>query len=383
MKSPVVLLALLSLAVLPHSGCKQDPSPPVDASRDLSSGDGPTGSKDVSPADGPAGDASGHLDGWPASGYVFRPYKLAGCGGKGPGTEDCHARLFIDAKLCSPAKPCDRMVVYWSGGEQGCAKGLYDVWTKAYATEGFVAACAQPFTTADEAGLYPYYEEFDRMHLLIQHLRQQPEVKAAWTGARLLISGVSHGGTAPLAVIAARAALRTYPATWTGSTDTAIVLYDGISNTATLEEWTQGKSSCGSYHARWVERYGDGKPLVHSCLNKKCYCSNPPHKTDWEKDTLVIGASYPKSPYTCQDFTPKSGKVLYRFVSCGGQGKDPCNALGDMIPDDQQQLAFQALKSCAQVEASYEAYLPCGHSVCGSKKCGLDDSLAWLKTRGW
>ena len=101
MKSPVVLAALLSLAVLPHSGCKQDPSPLVDAPkvRDLSSGDGPTSSRDVSspdrtsPADGPALDTGGHSDAWPASGHVFRAYKLAGCGGKQCGRDDSLAWL--------------------------------------------------------------------------------------------------------------------------------------------------------------------------------------------------------------------------------------------------------------------------------------------------
>jgi hypothetical protein len=320
---------------------------------------------------------------WPDAGHLIRDLTLPACNGKLPGKEDCHARMVIDVATCSPQAPCDRLVVYWSGGEQSCNKGLYDGLLKNYAKDGFVAVCAQPYTTNTESGAYPFHMEWERMHELMQQIRQAPEVQAAWDGTKLLISGVSHGGTAPLVVIAANRALRDHAAEWTGSTHTAVILYDGISNPALLEEWAGKTQGCSLYHSRWVGRYGDGKPLIHSCINKACFCSTPPHKPDWEADTVVIGATSPKSPYTCQDLTPQSGTVLYRFVSCSGGTAKPCGALGDLIPDEQQKLPHDTMAGCTGITASYKQYPNCGHSLCGSQLCGRLESVAWLKTQGW
>ncbi|MCK5795832.1 MAG: hypothetical protein KAI47_01515 [Deltaproteobacteria bacterium] len=322
---------------------------------------------------------------WPQKGMVKRQIRLPACQGAGPGTEDCHAHLFIEASLCRPSSPCDKLVVYWAGGDQSCSKGVYDPLMKKYAEAGYVAACAQTFTTSAEAGRYPYYREFARMDVMMRYLRALPEVVAVWNGKKLLISGVSHGATAPLAAIAAHRALKDHAAIWTGQNATAVVLYDGISNTATLEEWTASQPFCSTLHQRFVGRYGDGSPLVHTCSSGACFCANPPHRHDWEADTLVLGATYPKSPYQCQDFTPVSGgkKVLYRFVSCSGKGALPCGTLGDIIPDAQQKLAYDALATCSDVIASYERYPLCSHAICGSKTCGLTESLTWLDAQGF
>lgn len=82
----------------------------------------------------------------------------------------------------------------------------------------------------------------------------------------LLISGASHGGTAPMVMIATHRALRDYASVWTGSTHTAVIMFDGISNPCTLDEWVGSQAvgpNCGLFHRRWVGRYGDGAPLVH------------------------------------------------------------------------------------------------------------------------
>lgn len=320
---------------------------------------------------------------WDDGGLHFRAVSLPACNGKGPGTEDCHARLFIDSAACSPAAPCERMVVYWSGGEQSCSQGVYDGLVKTYAAAGYVAACAQPYSTSEEAGAYPYNAELERMHELMAHLRGLPEVKAVWTGDKLLISGVSHGATAPLAAVAAAQALKSRAAVWTGKLATALVLYDGISNPATLEEWTGQQQGCSTFHARFVGRYGDGKPLLHSCQNNACYCSSPAHQGDWAADTTVIGATYPPGPYSCADFTTQTGSVLYRFVSCSGGLGSACGNQGDIIPDAQQKLAHDGLQTCPGVVASYKQYPNCAHTQCGGGLCGLNDSLAWLTSNGF
>jgi hypothetical protein len=376
-----VLLLLLLLAACPAT------TPAGDARRDLAASDRATSDsrRDVAAAAEARADASSVDRRLPADGgsYQLRSLVLPKCSGKGPGIEDCHARVIWHTSRCSAVAPCDRLVVYWSGGEQSCDTGAYDPLLKDYAAAGFVAACAQPYTTTDEAGAYPIYQEFDRMHELLVQLRALPDVQAAWDGSKLLISGVSHGATAPLVAIAAKAALRKHAAVWTGSSKTAVVLYDGISNPATLEEWAAQQLGCGLFHSRFVGRYGDGKPLLHSCLNKACFCSAPAHASDWAADTVVLGATAPPSPYTCLDVTPQSGSVLYRFVSCSGAGVAACGLLGDIIPDEQQTKAFDAIKGCAGVVASHQTYASCAHTQCGAKLCGLDDTLVWLKTQGW
>ncbi len=295
----------------------------------------------------------------------------------------------MDAAQCCSDKPCDRLVVYWSGGTQNCETGDMDDLIKNYADRGFVAACAQPYTTETEGGMYSYHVEFDRMNHIMQKLRADPALP--WTGDKLLTAGTSHGGTAPLVIAASENVFKQHPGVWMGRTHTAMLLYDGISNPKTLEEWTgvqPAGSGCGLFHQRFVGRYGDGSPLIHSCSNGACYCSNPAHSADWVKDTVVIGATEPPSPYTCDDFVPDSGNVLYRFASCSGAtGAAACGYLGDIVPDEQQDAPYQALKSCPGVVASYAQYPTCAHLVCGgfntTENCGGEDGVQWLKANGW
>jgi hypothetical protein len=139
-------------------------------------------------------------------------------------------------------------------------------------------------------------------------------------------------------------------------------------------------SGCALYHSRG--RYRDGSPLIHSCSNNACYCGTPPHSAERAKDTVVLGSTVPKSPYSCTDVTP-AGNILNRFVSCEGSGAAACGALGDIIPTPQQKLAHDAVAACPGVTASYQIYPSCGHVECGGAQCGQADSVAWLKAQGW
>jgi hypothetical protein len=321
-----------------------------------------------------------------ATGYGAKDVVIAGCNGIAPGSEACHFQMRWKSAGCCEASKCSRLVVYWAGGNQTCDTGAFVPLLEAYADRGFVAACAQPFTTEVEGGKYPYHVEFDRMHHLMQEIRAQ--AAGLWDGSKLLISGVSHGATAPAVAIASRKALATYPAVWLGGSHTAVVLFDGISNPKTLEEWAGAQpagSGCGLFHQRFVGRYGDGAPLLHGCNNGACYCSSPAHAEDWNKDTVLIGSESPPGPYQCADFTPAAGSVLYRHVSCSGvPGSNACGLAGDIIPDSQQLLAHQAIKDCPGVVASYANY-DCAHTLCGafSPNCGGDDAVAWLEANGW
>jgi hypothetical protein len=287
---------------------------------------------------------------------------IPACDGRGPGSEDCHFRLMWDAANCHAGSACDRLVVFWAGGNQTCddidsnGQGDFDPLLRNFVARGFVAACAQPYTTEDAGGAYPYYMEWDRMHYLMQRLRSQ--AAEIWDGSHLLISGSSHGGTAPMVMIASQRALRDYADVWTGTSHTAVIMFDGISNPRTLEEWAGSQaigSGCGLLHRRWVGRYGDGSPLIHSCGNDACYCASPAHASDWALDTITPGAIDPTSPYSCDDFVQDSKQTLYRFVSCSGTpGAAACSTFnGDIVPDEQQSQLYDALKNCSGITASY------------------------------
>lgn len=328
-------------------------------------------------------------------GTQIKPLSIVACNGLAPGSEDCHIRLMWDGSECCPGQPCERMVVYWAGGNQTCddvnanSVGDFDQLLSQYVERGFVAACAQPFTTEEEGGAYPYHTEWDRMHHLMQRLRS--ETADIWDGSHLLISGASHGGTAPLVAIAGQRALQNHAPVWTGSTSTAVILYDGISNPHTLEAWAGNQgvgSNCSFFHSRWVGRYGDGSPLAHSCSNDACYCSAPAHAEDWALDTVTPGSTSPNSPYGCDDFTQQSKSTLYRFVSCSGtEGAAACGSLGgDIVPDEQQSEPYEALKNCDGITASHARY-DCPHILCGGfstvANCGGEDAINWLTENGW
>jgi hypothetical protein len=286
-------------------------------------------------------------------------------------------------------------VVYWAGGNQTCddvdssGKGDFDSLLSHYVERGFIAACAQPYTTEEAAGDYPYHMEWDRMHYLMQRLRH--DTSEIWDGSHLLISGASHGATAPMVVIARHRALKDYATVWTGSSHTAVVMFDGISNPRSLEEWAGSQatgSGCGLFHRRWVGRYGDGSPLAHSCSNGACYCSSPAHQPDWAFDTVTPGAIDPTSPYTCSNFTQDSRQTLYRFVSCSGNvGATACGSLsGDIVPNEQQLELYNVLNECDGITASYTRY-DCPHILCSGfdtgSNCRGDDAINWLLANGW
>jgi hypothetical protein len=391
MRTPLLLAAVVALACSGREG--GDEAPALDGgsgAAGASSGGsaGVSGSAGAAGADASAG--SGGTSQCPTEdGYDTQAVVIPGCDGLAPGTEDCHFRLIRKKDTCCSAKPCDRLVLYFAGGNQTCDDGDLDPLVQGYADHGFVAACAQPYTTEDEGGKYPYYQEVERMTHVVESVRSA--AAGTWTGEKLAFGGTSHGGTAPLVVIASGKLFETQAAVWTGSTHTAVLLYDGISNPKTLEEWTAAHgagSGCDLFHQRFVGRYGDGAPLAHGCSNGACYCASPAHADDWAKDTVLLGSTEPPTPYTCADFVPTGKNVSYRFASCSGSpGSVACGLLGDIIPDDQQTLAHDALATCPGAVTSYAQYSECSHVLCGgfnsSVNCGGDDGIAWLEANGW
>jgi len=322
---------------------------------------------------------------------AWQAVTVPACDGLAPGSEDCHYRLLWRPDACGGT--CSKLLVYWAGGEQSCADGKYDPLLEKWADSGVLVACAQPFTTSEEAGRYPYADERGRMELLTGRIRAQASTLSAdgvagWDGRYLVIGGVSHGATAPVAAIARSRAFVNRPDIWTGKDGTAVILFDGISDPARLEAsiGLADDPACAPWHARFVGRYGAKAPLAHSCDNDACYCAGGGQ--GWERDTTVVGQTagpnWPGSPYSCADLGTPAQRVQYRVVSCGGGQAAPCGALGDIIPDDQQTRLVDALATCPEVAVTYHDHPGCGHSLCGSWDfCGGEKARSWLTSLGW
>ena len=348
-----------------------------DAPRPL---DSDTATAEIPDVDDATDDTAATLppDAWQAVG-------IAACDGLAPGAEDCHYRLLWRPAACGGGA-CSRLMVYWSGGDQSCKDGVFDPLLEKWADTGVVVACAQPFTTSDEAGRYPYVDELERMDLLTRKIRAH--AGAAWDGRFFVVAGVSHGATAPVAAIAKARAFETRRDTWTGAEGTAVILFDGISDPARLEAWAglQGDPACDLWHARFVGRYGGGAQLEHRCDSGACFCAGGGAR--WGEDTTVVGQTasrdFPASPYTCADFGSPSQVVQWRVVSCGGGQAEPCSARGDIIPDDQQTRFSDGLTTCPNVAVTWVDHPGCAHTLCGSWDfCGGERAREWLTTLGW
>jgi len=408
----LALLSLPTLAACPANPAGHDAAPPSRADARPEGG-------------GREGAAPQGCSGTPGT-YQTATFDLPGCNGLGPGSDGCYARALWDPARCCPGRPCSKLIVYWSGGVMNCddtttadrhfdagtlPEGGYvaDTLLAQIANRGLVAVCAEPFKDSDEAAKYPFYQELERSNLVMKTVRAG--LSQVWSGSKLIISGVSHGASTPLVLVARQRVLREHADLWSGHDATALVLFDGISNPASLDRWLGQKLSdgtddgarCDTWHKRFVQRYGDGNlACKHACTNKVCYCATPAHASDWEKDVAVSTADLKlQAPPSCDLFSPPSGDVFYRFVSCGG-GLKPCDRVGllpcggvdltnsDTVPDEQQVTAYDMVKDCPGVKkASYQSYPSCPHLLCGAgmganfANCGVPDSLQWLESQGF
>jgi hypothetical protein len=209
-------LRLLALAAL--LGCNADaPGPPGDTerppldaalARDAAGaidgrgdrggdghGEGGAGDDATAPVDGSNGDSA-----TPPS--TLRR-TLDGC--RDAVDEPCFWLGRFDPAHCSGPAPCDKLVILFSGGDMGCDNTLSDAYNRiidAYIGDAVIFVCGGLFLTNGAAGALPYNEEADRVNLLMQSITADPQIQQVWTGRDLLISGASHGATAPVIAMA-------------------------------------------------------------------------------------------------------------------------------------------------------------------------------------
>ncbi len=62
---------------------------------------------------------------------------------------------------------------------------------------GYVTVCARLYENADGSAEFPYFEEAGRVDVLMESITSDKAISEAWSGDYLLITGGSHGATAP------------------------------------------------------------------------------------------------------------------------------------------------------------------------------------------
>ncbi len=287
----------------------------------------------------------------PATGTV----DIASCKGVDGIDQSCSFRYLFDPSKCSAASPCDKLVVFWGGGEMDCSK--YDPILQAWSGAGYFATCVVLFEDSDGAGLEPYYKEAPRVDLSLRAVVGFG--KAVWSGKDLLLAGISHGASAPV-IAMARTAIDE-AAEWKGSRKTGGCFYDGTYDVAATDAFLGTGNNGGVCvapvpHARIVGRYYSTGPLVHSCVNNKCACDSD-HSPDMDQDSI-------------SDVTPASFSVRrWKLIECGSS-MDPCTQ--DILPG----APIEAL--CGNIDASpdhsceFDSMPNAGHGTCaatGASRC--------------
>ncbi len=226
----------------------------VDASRADASGVDATGI-DAPGADAPGSDAWSDVDAG-ARPAASATVVLDACDGLDGIAEHC--TLVFDGSACAAA-PCERLVVVFSGGEQGCTESGYTDVLAAYAATGYAAVCINYFETSVGSAVVPYAMEADRFDLTMREATAGAWARAYWTGQDLLVEGISHGSTAP-PILMARTALD-YAAHWHGTRTTGACFFDGSYDQAATAEHLRTSGLGGGEcrfpvaYSRWIERY--------------------------------------------------------------------------------------------------------------------------------
>ncbi len=283
------------------------------------------------------------------------------------GIEDpCYWRYRADPAACKDGG-CSRLVVIFSGGEMNCddSFGRPDaVYSKAmagYVEAGYVAVCAGVFLTNREASQVPYYEERDRIDLILSSIRASKEMASLWDGQHLLLAGVSHGATAPV-VVMARSDAEDEPI-WHGEKTTAACFHDGTYDVVETDAFLRASPlSCGRVRQAVVcDRYYGGA--------KACEAATLEHP-DAANDTIV---DVPASAYGIKD---------WKIIECGSATPLPACGLLDVDRDWLPASSMEAL--CTQIDSAkthtcqFDSLPDDGHLSCLGSQEGIAKCRDWF-----
>jgi hypothetical protein len=275
----------------------------------------------------------------PASGTIV----VDACLGQTGIAEKC--TIVTNASACTSAR-CNKLVVVFSGGEQGCVTGAgYQSVLTGYAAKGYAAACINYFDTATGSGGAPYVDEADRIDLAVKEATTGAWARTFWSGEHLLLEGISHGATAPV-ILMARTTLDDQ-AHWKGSKYTAGCFFDGsydqVATATLLKTGAAGGQPCTApvSYTRWLERYcGPGATDATCDLS-----ANPKAKAD-----TIVGAL--PATLAIKDF---------KMFECGS-ALSAC--LGDILPAAPVQQLCAAVAASPGYKCTFVSLPTDGHLTC-------------------
>ena len=258
---------------------------------------------------------------------------------------DEHCLLVQNASACTAAR-CDKLVVVFSGGEMGCESGPgYGDVLAGYAAAGYAAVCINYFESSVGSAVAPYVDEATRIDIAVREATTGGWAQAYWSGAELLLEGISHGATAPV-ILMARTQLDEQPH-WQGSRLTAGCFFDGSYDQAAtaslLATGALGGAACETpvSYQRWLERYcGAGATAAG------CNLATEPKAVD-DTITSVLPATF-----NVRDF---------KLIECGSNLR-PC--LGDIIPAAPIEALCSRIDASPTHACSYETLPDDGHLTC-------------------
>ncbi len=266
--------------------------------------------------------------------------------------------LVTNASACTGEK-CSKLVVVFSGGDMGCAKGQgYATVLEGYAARGYAAVCINYFDTSEGSGAKPYIDEAARIDLAVREATTGDWARAYWTGEDLLLEGISHGATAPV-VLMARTELDEAPH-WHGSRVTAGCFFDGIYDVLAMAELLATGAAGGTPcqmpvpYARLLERYcGPGATA----------------------DTCDL-ASHPKvQDDTITNVSPDEFALTHFLLFECGSALSPC--FGDIVPGEPIESLCAALDASPAHACSFGALPTDSHLQCHAKE--YDACRVWFE----
>lgn len=254
-----------------------------------------------------------------------------------------HCTLHTNATACTTAR-CTKLLVLFSGGEGACERAGYQTVLTNYATAGWAGVCIDTFDTAAGSAEVPYSDEAPRYDLALREATTGAWGATYWTGAELMIQGISHGATTPL-ILMARTTLDD-AAHWKGTAKTAACLFDGTyDQEATYDFLATGNAGAQCTAPvparRWLTRY-----CGPTATMANCDLSMQPKA---QVDTITM---VPAATYAIRDF---------RIAECGS-ATDVCNS--DILPAAPIQATCARidqgpLHTCTYVTLPTESHLTC------------------------
>lgn len=278
-----------------------------------------------------------------------------------------------------------KLVVYFSGGDQACnvlkrTNALYGSVAEGYVSKGYVFACANIFGNlgSPSAGKYAYNTEYERVSLLLEKITRDPVIRTVWNGDHLLVSGVSHGATAPVLAFARHHIDRN--GKWLAKKKTGACMLDGQYDVYEHDRaWHEKTDQCNWFRERSIcTRYGLG-----------ANCAYPAKAPGMDADSIVNTAEgtaiNPAEAFAIKD---------WKLVECGSNlptlcgpepGKGDILTPADMLTAAPIKLLCDTINSTPGYKCDFGSYQNHSHTECGLGEASTTqpNAIADVACRDW